>query len=101
VRYVAPILLIKAVDTDGNVLSEFEPDSSYTAPPSPDSGRYTRGGDVGFEKQPDNRWRSSQLQPDQEISVTIKMDGHTCEPQRVTLPEGEQRELVFTMKKAK
>ena len=71
-------------------------------------GYYT--GDVGFEKQTDGRWRSSQLLPDEEISIEIRTPvkrdrlgneerepGSLAEAQTVTLKEGETRNLKFVV----
>jgi hypothetical protein len=56
-------------------------------------------GDIGFEKQPDGRWRSSQMLPDEELTVSLALEGYTSEPQVVSLKEGETRELVFVLRK--
>ena len=60
--------------------------------------RFTYGGAVNFEAQPDGRKRSSQLVPDEELTVTITKDGFTSEPQTVSLKEGETKELVCVLK---
>ena len=99
VRYTAPILLVKAVDEKGVVLSEFKPNSQYKVKSEKEMMSFTNGGHVGFEKQPDNRWRSSQMQPDEELEVSITMEGYESSPQTVSIPEGETRELKFVMKK--
>ena len=57
-------------------------------------------GDIGFESQPDGRWRSSQMLPDEEVTITLEKEGYTSAPQAVALKEGEERELVFILKKA-
>ena len=54
---------------------------------------YTTGGHVSFEHQDDGRWRSSQLLPDEPIEVTVKKEGYTCEPQELSLAEGDEQEL--------
>ena len=103
VRYAAPMLLLKAVDEAGNQVMDFTPRSNYEPRLAKEDGsRFISGalGDVGFEKQPDGRWRSNQLLPDEKLTVTLEKDGYTTEAQTVELEEGDVRELVFTLKKA-
>ena len=100
VRYVAPIVLVKAVDENGNVMSEFKPQIDYiNQPEGAMMKQYTAGGNVSFEKQPDHRRRSSQLLPNEEFKISIVMDGFETEPRTLAIPEGETRELNFVMKK--
>jgi len=102
IRYVAPILLVKAVDEKGKLLKDFKPKAVYEKGKSPKdpNSRFINGvrGDVGFEKQTDGRWRSSQLLPDVKLTVTSVLDGYTTKAQTVSLKEGSTRELVFVMK---
>jgi hypothetical protein len=100
VRYVAPIVLVKTIDENGNVMSEFKPQIVYiNQPEGAMMKQYTAGGNVSFEKQPDHRRRSSQLLPDEEFKISIDMEGFETEPRTMSIPEGETRELVFVMKK--
>lgn len=98
VRYKASILLVKAVDEAGNQVQDFTLDSSYKPNGVTDGRRFVYGGDVNFESQSDGRKRSSQLVPDEELTVTIEKEGFTSEPQTVSLKEGETRELVCVLK---
>ena len=103
VRYTAPLLLLKAVDENGEQLSDFKPNSKYkTRPNAERRGTFISGalGDIGFESQPDGRWRSSQMLPDEEVTITLEKEGYVSEPQVVSMREKEERELVFVMKKA-
>ncbi|MCA9072927.1 MAG: carboxypeptidase regulatory-like domain-containing protein, partial [Planctomycetaceae bacterium] len=102
VRYVAPILLVKAVDEQGEVISDCKPKALYEkdSPKDPNS-TFISGvnGDVNFEKQPDGRWRSNQLIPDQNLTVTIEKDGWETTPQTLSLKEKSEKEIVFVLKK--
>ncbi|MCA9129116.1 MAG: hypothetical protein KDB22_18640 [Planctomycetales bacterium] len=104
IRYQAPMLLLKAVDEDGNQITGFKPRSRYkTRSKSERMGvTFVSGalGDVGFEEQSDGRWRSSQMLPNDEVTISLEKDGYTTEPQQVTMKEGENRELVFVLKKS-
>ncbi len=103
VRYEAPLLLLKAVDDNGEQIKGFIPTSHYAKPAVEEGSRFISGaqGDIGFEEQPDGRWRSSQLLPDENLKVTLSKDGYAdTEPQTVSLKEGEIREVVFVLKKA-
>ena len=102
VRYVAPILLIKPVDEAGNIVRDCQPVITYTNPEAEgeELTDYTVGGNVSLEHQPDGRWRTSQLLPDEPFKVTVEKEGYECEPQQLSLAEGDEHELQITIKKA-
>jgi hypothetical protein len=98
VRYTAPILLVKAVDEGGSPVKDWEPFSTYSRETEEaQMTMYTVGGHVHFETQSDGRWRSSQLLPDEPVSITVKKNGFTTTPQEVSLSEGTTKELVFVL----
>ncbi|HEY4312840.1 MAG TPA: carboxypeptidase regulatory-like domain-containing protein [Pirellulales bacterium] len=101
IRYTAPILLVKPVDEQGNVLPDCQPVLNYTRETDgkEEMTAYTTGGHVSFEKQPDGRWRSSQLLPDEPFSIDLKKEGYATTAQKLSLAEGEDREVVLVMKK--
>ena len=109
VKYVAPIIVIRVEDTNGKPVNDFSIFSRYTKQDEKDGVMYYTG-DVGFEKQSDGRWRSSQLLPDDEISIEIRSPVERdrlgnekrkpvslAEAQKVTLKEGETRNLKFVI----
>lgn len=101
IRYRAPMLLLKAVDENGKQITGFKPRSKYkTRSQTERMGTFISGalGDIGFEEQPDGRWRSSQMLPDDEVTISIEIEGYESEPQVVDMKEGENRELVFVLK---
>ena len=102
VRYVAPILLIKPVDEAGNIVRDCQPVLTYTNPEAEgeELTDYTVGGNVSLEKQRDGRWRSSQLLPDEPFKVTVDKEGYACEPQHLSMAEGDEHELQITIKKS-
>jgi hypothetical protein len=96
------MVLLKAVDDQGHQLRDFVPNSKYKSRPSEENrGKFISGaqGDIGFEGQPDGRWRSSQMLPDEETTISLVKEGYSCEPQTVSLKEAETKELVFVLKK--
>ncbi|QDV41140.1 BlaR1 peptidase M56 [Stieleria neptunia] len=125
VRYKAPILLVKIVDKDGKPINGFKPDTKYIE--TKDGGKmmggsFVYGGALNFQKQPDGRWRSGQMQPDTKLEVTIvKIDqgnrdapspspgedpedksqefDYVADAQTVSLAEGDTKEIVFVMEK--
>lgn len=101
VRYVAPIVLVKAVDESGTTLKDFKPSLKYTRPQAQSEQLtvYTTGNHVSFEEQQDGRQRSEQLLPDEPIAVTVERPGYTTTAQELSLPEGEERALTFVLKK--
>jgi hypothetical protein len=103
VRYVAPILLVKLVAKDGEPLKETAVTAEY--PPGSKrnfgpfivaKGRHT---EVTFEKQEDGRFRSSQLLPDVEVTVTGHADGYKPSSAKAKLAEGATKEVVITLEK--
>ena len=61
---------------------------------------YASQGDVYFEKQEDGRWRSSQMFPDEEVTITGSAEGYASKSEKVKIPEAETKELKFTLEKA-
>ncbi|MEZ6097342.1 MAG: carboxypeptidase regulatory-like domain-containing protein [Pirellulaceae bacterium] len=102
VRYTAPILMVKAVDQQGRVVRDVTPIVTYTTPAneSEEMTMYTTGSQVSFEAQSDGRHRSSQLLPDETITVTVKKDGFETTPQEVKLEEGQNLDVEFIVKPA-
>lgn len=100
VRYTAPILMVKAVDEKGRIVADVTPIVTYTRETneSEEMIMYTTGSQVGFEAQGDGRHRSSQLLPDEPIEVTVTKDGYETTPQKMSLEEGQEREIQFILK---
>jgi beta-lactamase regulating signal transducer with metallopeptidase domain/protocatechuate 3,4-dioxygenase beta subunit len=102
IRYVAPILIMNAVDESGKQLKNFQAKVEY----APDRGLKSRGmfvngvqGDVFQEKQEDGRWRTSQLQPDEEVTVTLSAEGYKPHVEKLKLAEGTTKELNAKLEK--
>jgi beta-lactamase regulating signal transducer with metallopeptidase domain/protocatechuate 3,4-dioxygenase beta subunit len=103
IRYVAPILLINARDASGTQLKDFQAKVQYSPEKSPKDPKssFVNGvqGDVYLEKQEDGRWRSSQLLPDEEITVTVSAAGFEPYEEKLKLSEGTTKELTVNLKK--
>jgi beta-lactamase regulating signal transducer with metallopeptidase domain/protocatechuate 3,4-dioxygenase beta subunit len=103
IRYVAPILIVDARDKEGKQIKGFQGKLVYSSP----VGRKRPGemfvngvqGDVFMEKQEDGRWRSSQLLPDEEITVTISADGYKPYTEKIELAEGVNKEIKAELEK--
>lgn len=100
VHFTAPILLLKPVDENGKLVRDVTIQSEYKPenPPAKFAIR-SRTGEVRFRQQKDGRWRSSQMQPDIAVTITVTKVGYEAKPQAVSLKEGQERELVFVLKK--
>ena len=102
IRYQAPIVLVKAVDGKGNPLQDFRPKATYRRSirkRQPGSRfLYDVNGDIFFQPQQDGRWRSSQVLPDEDISLTVELDGYTTTEAQIKLAEAEEREFIFVLK---
>ena len=102
IRYVAPILLIKAVDEEGTLIEDAWVTLMYAPGRAPHGGgQYIRNGrnagHVSLEGNGDGRWRSSQLLPDEEFTLTVEAKGYESYSQKLNLSEGETREVVIAL----
>jgi beta-lactamase regulating signal transducer with metallopeptidase domain/protocatechuate 3,4-dioxygenase beta subunit len=103
VRYVAPILVIDAVDANGKQIEGFQVKALYQPGKGDKRGMFVNGvqGDVYFEKQEDGRWRSSQMFPDEEVTVTVSAKGYKDHTEKLKLVEGAKKELKAKLEKEK
>lgn len=92
IRYVAPIILVKAVDADGKAIPDFKPSARFREP-----GSTGTGSELRFEKQEDGRWRSMCLVPDMQTTVSAVKPGWKAEPRTLRLAEGAEEEVVIVM----
>jgi len=75
IRYESPVLLVNAVSDDGKTIKGFQAKIKYAPgrePQGDTSGTENPAGDVLFESQDDGRWRTSQLLPDEEFTVSVE-----------------------------
>ena len=83
VRYVAPIIVINATTKDGRQVRGFKATVEYTEPgPDADKRVHVVGGgrtEAIQDEQYDGRYRTSQLLPDREVTVTVAADGFAPE----------------------
>ena len=54
---------------------------------------------MSFARQDDGRWRSSQLLPDEEFTVTVDAPGYEPKSEKLKLSEGAVKELEVRLKK--
>jgi hypothetical protein len=105
IRYTAPILLVKVVAKDGGILKDVGVTATYPEGKGQFGGGLIlakgRNSDVSFEKQENGRFRSSQLFPDQEATVTGHAEGYASRSQKVKLAEGTTKEIVIELAKKK
>ena len=85
VHFTAPIVIVKGQTKDRKPVPGLKVSATYSQQETGqmDGKRILAGGvrsDVGFEKQEDGRFRSSQLQPDLEFNVVAEADGFKPEP---------------------
>jgi hypothetical protein len=103
-QYAVPILLVKVSTKDGQKLK----DPAVTAMYGPGKGMFRSGtfatngrpSDVRFVHQEDGRFRSAQLFPDEETTVTAHADGYASKSVSVKLAEGEKKEIEIVLEKA-
>lgn len=103
IRYVAPILVVDAKDKEGKQVKDFKVQVTYQ--PGVKNKRpgeqFINGvkGDVFMEKQEDGRWRTSQMLPDEEITVTVSAPGYKSHTQKLKLAEGTTKDLAPVLEK--
>jgi hypothetical protein len=104
VRYAAPILIVKVSAKDGQDLKDPGVTAAYGEGKGQFPGRFIVAGgrksDVSFERQEDGRFRSSQLFPDEDVTITAHADGYASRSVPVKLPEGETKEIAIALEKA-
>jgi beta-lactamase regulating signal transducer with metallopeptidase domain/protocatechuate 3,4-dioxygenase beta subunit len=103
IRYVAPIVIMGAVEKGGAPVKNIQASIKYEPGRNPNDGRgrFVNGvqGDVFMEKQEDGRWRSSQLLPDEEITVTISAEGYKPYTEKLKVSEGVTKEIKAELEK--
>jgi beta-lactamase regulating signal transducer with metallopeptidase domain len=102
VHYTAPILTVKGETTDHKPVPGLKVSANYIQEEKgrADGKRILAGGvqsDVGFEKQEDGRFRSEQLQPDLEFTVTAQADGFKPADRKLTLGEGKTEDITLVL----
>jgi hypothetical protein len=104
IRYEAPILLVKVTAKDGGTLKQ----PAVTAKYLDGRGQFPNGlnfangrqSDVSFENQEDGRFRSSQLLPDEEVTVFGHAEGYVSKSEKLKLPESDKKEIEIVLEKA-
>jgi beta-lactamase regulating signal transducer with metallopeptidase domain len=102
VQYHAPIVIVKVETKDNKPVPGVKISADYTE----EDGEHAEGkiilpggvrSDVCFKKQDDGRFRSDQLQPDQEFEVFVEADGYKSASRRLTLAEGKIEEITVML----
>jgi beta-lactamase regulating signal transducer with metallopeptidase domain/protocatechuate 3,4-dioxygenase beta subunit len=105
IRYVAPILVVKVVGKDGKKPAGAAVTAKYPPGKAQYQGRLIikKGleSDVSFEEQEDGRFRSSQLFPDEEVTVTAQADGYEPRSQKIKLAESDKKDITLELEKKK
>jgi beta-lactamase regulating signal transducer with metallopeptidase domain len=102
IHYTAPIVIVKGESTDHKPVPGLKVSANYTQQENEQSGGklILAGGvhsDVGFEKQEDGRFRSEQLQPDLEFTVTAEADGYKPASRKLTLGEAKTEDVSLVL----
>ncbi len=103
IRYVAPILVIGAKDKDGKPVKDVQAKVQYSpgVKPKRPGEMFVNGvqGDVYMEKQEDGRWRTEQMLPDEEVTVTVSAKGYKPHTEKLKLTEGTTKDLTPVLEK--
>ncbi|MDB5388472.1 MAG: blaR1 3 [Planctomycetaceae bacterium] len=107
VNYRAPIILISAVDEQRQPIKSFIVTFSYrlsfTFPPeqTPRMTNKIQFALGGINHQSDGHCRMRQMPPDEEVTFEVKANGYQTKSEKIKLAEGETKELVVMLKKAR
>jgi uncharacterized GH25 family protein len=103
IRYVAPIVQLKAVDESGKPVSDVKVAGIYENQDKSSLGHPVNGlpTHIFFEKQPDGLFRTSQMLPDEAVKFVAKAEGYEDAEQTLSLPEGETRTVTLVLRRAK
>jgi beta-lactamase regulating signal transducer with metallopeptidase domain len=99
VRYKAPLVLVSAVGEDQKPIENFGVAGTYPWGQQQYVVEGEARSDMSFEKQNDGRHRTSQMLPDEEVTFKVTAKGYESATEKVTLKEGETKELIVTLKK--
>jgi hypothetical protein len=103
VRYEAPIVLVKVTTRDGAKPNDVGVAAVYPEENGVKEGRFiVKGGrhsDVTFEEQEDGRFRSEQMLPDEEVTVTAHAAGYKDGTAKVKLAEGTTKDVEIVLEK--
>ncbi len=103
VRYVSPIIVINATAKDGKQIPGFKVAVQYTTPAGDErenSVHVVGGGkkqDVIQDEQYDGRYRTSQMLPDKEVTVSVSADGFEEASRKLSLPEGKTEDVTLVL----
>ena len=93
--------LPNATTAGGQQIKGFKATVEYTEPGrNPDKRVGLAGGgrtEAIQDEQYDGRYRTSQLLPDREVTVTVSADGFASATRKLTLPEGQTEEMNFVL----
>lgn len=92
IRYVAPVLTVTIVDSEGNIVPDAKLTGLIRDPVSP-----IEGDQLNFEHQRDGRWRSRSLRPDVEVTLNVEKPGWKSEPKTISLKEGATEEIAVQL----
>jgi beta-lactamase regulating signal transducer with metallopeptidase domain len=101
IRYKAPVLLISAVDDAQQPIGKLKLTAKYATARPQQYISFENGSDFRFERQDDGAYRSSQMLPDEETTITVTADGFVAVEEKVNLKEGETKVLKVALPKAK
>jgi protocatechuate 3,4-dioxygenase beta subunit len=100
IRYKAPIVQVTVVDEQGEKIPTAKVAGAYKNDYElmhPVGGAPTH---IFFEKQADDRFRTSQMLPDTETTFTAEAEGYDAASETVSLPEEAEKEIKLVLKKS-
>jgi protocatechuate 3,4-dioxygenase beta subunit len=100
----SPVVIVQAVDPQGEPIPTARPRVDYPRDilGVPDARRWESGidGQAMFGLQPDGRWRSAGLIPDQLFTLTVQAPGHRAKSTVLKLDPGKVEEVKLELEPA-
>lgn len=100
----SPTVVVQAVDQNGQPIPHFRPRIDYPAGTigAHPNYRWESGieGQVYLGLQPDGRWRSGRILPDQEFTLTVQADGYRSTNKVLRLAQGQLEEVRLQLEPA-
>jgi hypothetical protein len=103
VRYVSPIIVINATTKDGKQIKDFQAAVEYAGSAGDNRERnvHVVGGgkkkDALQDEQYDGRYRTSQMLPDKEVTISVSADGFEGAKRKLSVPEGKIEEVTVVL----
>jgi hypothetical protein len=101
IRYRAPTLIVDVKDAEGKPPTGVQVEAEYIkADPAGERRSHSVTRNVSLRAQPNGRWKSHELLPDEEFTLKVTADGYAPYAETRLMREGELAEISVTLEKS-